>query len=134
MSRRARLVVALACAVGLAIAAIALATNGSGPHRRTASTSRSPSSGAGSDAAGLMSGSDAKFAFLSTHGTSSCGMNARTAFALARGSRLQGSCCYPMDRRAYQAQVQALKAYAGVRQILSDPYDIPIALVHELLG
>ncbi len=44
MSRRARLVVALACAVGLAIAAIALATNGSGPHRRSASSARSPSS------------------------------------------------------------------------------------------
>jgi hypothetical protein len=38
-----------------------------------------------------------------------------------------------MDRRAYQAQVWALKQYAGVRQIPSDPYDIPIALVRELL-
>jgi hypothetical protein len=39
-----------------------------------------------------------------------------------------------MDMDRYQNQVAALKVYASIPQITSDPYDVSVALVKQLLN
>lgn len=48
--------------------------------------------------------------------------------------RLQGSCCSPMDFKAYVSQINGLKKFADIPQIPTDPYDIKVSLARELLG
>ena len=52
---------------------------------------------------------------------------------MAQDSYLQGSCCSPMDRTQYERQIKALKAYAHIPQIPTDPYNVPVSLAKTLL-
>jgi len=52
---------------------------------------------------------------------------------MAQESYLQGSCCSPMDMMQYQQQIHALKAYATISQIPTDPYNVPVSLAKTLL-
>ena len=52
---------------------------------------------------------------------------------MAPESYLQGSCCSPMDRTQYEQQIKALKAYAHISQIPTDPYNVPVSLAKTLL-
>lgn len=52
---------------------------------------------------------------------------------MAQESYLQGSCCSPMDVTHYTQQIHALKAYAAISQIPSDPYNVPVSLAKTLL-
>jgi len=52
---------------------------------------------------------------------------------MAQDSYLQGSCCSPMDRTQYEQQIHALKAYAHISQIPTDPYNVPVSLAKTLL-
>ena len=47
--------------------------------------------------------------------------------------RLQGSCCSAMDFHRYTEQIEGLKKYSYIKEIPSDPYDIPVSLAEELL-
>lgn len=53
---------------------------------------------------------------------------------LPSSSRLQGSCCSPMDMKKYVSQITGLKQYANVPQIPQDPYDIPVTNAKQMLG
>ncbi len=75
-----------------------------------------------------------KFAYLSTHGSSSCSGNFLQSIpAMTDNQRLQGSCCSPMVFSKYKEQITGLKKYADVALIPSDPYDIPASLAKKLL-
>ena len=52
--------------------------------------------------------------------------------AMSDDARVQGSCCSPMDFHHYQEQVEALKKYADIAEIPSDPYDVPVSLAKQL--
>ena len=54
--------------------------------------------------------------------------------ALPVGARLQGSCCTPMDYQKFATQIAALRKYAAVGAIPSDPYDTPAASAQQMLG
>ncbi len=80
-------------------------------------------------------GSKEKFNYLSNAGTSLC---AGPSFIDGKSNEdnLQGACCSAMDLHRYQEQVEGLKKYAGLEfsdVIPSDPYDIPVSFVRELL-
>lgn len=53
---------------------------------------------------------------------------------LPSGSRLQGSCCSPMDMKKYVSQINGLKKYTGISQIPPDPYDISLDSAKQMLG
>ena len=53
---------------------------------------------------------------------------------LPSGSRLQGSCCSPMDMKKYFSQIKALKKYANIPQIPADPYDVSVTSAKQMLG
>lgn len=53
---------------------------------------------------------------------------------LPSGSRLQGSCCSPMDMDRYDSQITGLKQYSGISQIPTDPYDISVNSAKQMLG
>jgi hypothetical protein len=80
-----------------------------------------------------------RFSVLSKASTDSCSnIGNRAAISadmahMAQESYLQGSCCSPMDRTQYEQQIQALKAYATISQIPTDPYNVPVSLAKTLL-
>ncbi|MAS35410.1 MAG: hypothetical protein CL610_15475 [Anaerolineaceae bacterium] len=82
----------------------------------------------------LAAGSEAAFSYLSAQRTNICGLQPEMVFDYSDDARLQGSCCSPMDLHRYQEQVEGLRPYADIPQIPEDPYDMPAALVKELLG
>lgn len=82
----------------------------------------------------LAAGSDAAFNYLSQQGTNICGLQPESVLGYPDDMRLQGSCCSPMDWHRYQEQVERLRQYVNIAHIPSDAYDIPAALVKELLG
>lgn len=68
---------------------------------------------------------DEHFEFLSQHGNSTCSaVFTESITKMPVTARLQGSCCAPMDRHRYGEQIEALKKYATIPEIPSDPYDI----------
>ena len=73
-----------------------------------------------------------KFSLLSSAKTNFC---AKAGFIASKSNdeRLQGSCCSKMDFHRYTEQVEGLKKYSNIKQIPSDPYDIPVPLAKELL-
>src|SRR3989338_7847757 len=75
---------------------------------------------------------EGKFAQLSVAKTNFC---AKSDFidSLSENDRLQGSCCSKMDFHRYEEQVEGLKKFSSIKQIPSDPYDIPVSLAKELL-
>jgi hypothetical protein len=78
-------------------------------------------------------GTPARFAYLARQRSNRCDLQAPELMQRRGRDHLQGSCCSAMDKRAYVEQVGALRGYARIRQIPSDPYDIPVALVRRLL-
>lgn len=76
-----------------------------------------------------------KFAYLSTHGNSSCSGDFLTSIpTMSDSQRLQGSCCSPMVLSKYVEQVNNLKKYSAISVIPADPYDIPAKLAKQLLS
>lgn len=96
-------------------------------------TTTRPGSAPSSIPAMAPAGSSVKFADLSRQHSNRCGLQAAEIRAHPDRQRLQGSCCSPMDEPSYQAQVAALRRYAAIPEIPTDPYDIPAGLVKELL-
>lgn len=65
---------------------------------------------------------DERFDFLSKHGNSNCSAAFTESIAkMPIMSRLQGSCCSPMDRHRYGEQVEALRNSRGFRRYLQTP-------------
>lgn len=86
----------------------------------------------------LTPGSPEKFAFLSGQGeersvVNYCGLPTSYAKTLPDAAHIQGSCCIAMDLHRYQEQVEGLKKYADLAIVSTDPYDVPISLVKQLL-
>ncbi len=80
------------------------------------------------------SSQQAKFAYLSTHGNSSCSNDFLTSIpTMNDNQRLQGSCCSPMVLGKYVEQVNNLKKYSAISVIPADPYDIPAKQAKQLL-
>jgi hypothetical protein len=79
-------------------------------------------------------GTSARFSYLASQRTNSCGLRAERALAYASNGRLQGSCCFPMDAESYREQVRGLRKYSRILEIPRDPYDISVALAKRLLG
>lgn len=78
---------------------------------------------------------DERFAFLSTHGNSTCSTEFTDSIArMLVTARLQGSCCAPMDRHRYGEQVEVLKKYAAIPEIPPDPYDIAAGTARKAIG
>jgi hypothetical protein len=76
----------------------------------------------------------ARFAYLSTHGNSSCSPAFLASIASMRDdARLRGSCCSPMSLPRYRKQIGGLKKYRNVSEIPRDPYDIRAGLAKKLL-
>ncbi len=74
-----------------------------------------------------------KFERLAQNGNSSCSANfANSIDEMKPGSRLQGSCCSPMDFKIYSKQVEGLKKYTNILEIPPDPYDIDAGLAQKL--
>lgn len=75
----------------------------------------------------------AKFDMLSTNGNSSCsGAFKDSIDDMPDASRLQGSCCSPMDMHRYTEQVTGLQTFKDIQEIPSDPYDIDVSLAKKL--
>lgn len=79
-------------------------------------------------------GGTARFAFLARQTTNSCGLEPSALERMPDRTRLQGSCCFPMNLAAYRSQVRGLRAYANVPEIPADPYDVPVSLAKRLLA
>lgn len=76
---------------------------------------------------------NAKFAELSTNGNSAC-FGKDVVYSMDDSMYLTGSCCDEMSQHRYEEQVEGLKKYSDVKEIPSDPYDIPVDLAKKLLG
>lgn len=75
----------------------------------------------------------AKFDMLSKNGNSSCSGSFKDSIDnMPDTSRLQGSCCSPMDMHRYTEQVTGLEKYKDISEIPSDPYDIDASLAKKL--
>ena len=74
---------------------------------------------------------------LSHHGNVECSAQFENSIAtMPADARLQGSCCAPMDETRYRQQIDGLKKYSEIIEVLSDPYDIsapPGTQAHWLL-
>lgn len=89
-----------------------------------------PSIGVAAEDAELMS----RFEYLSQNGNSNCSRAFLDSIAsLPVMTRIRGSCCSPMDAHRYIEQVKALRKFADVSAIPSDPYDIPAGLAQKAL-
>lgn len=78
---------------------------------------------------------DARFAYLSTHGNSSCSQAFMDSIAtMLVKMRLQGSCCSPMVLSRYIKQIDGLKKFAMVPEIPPDPYDIEAGMAKKMLA
>lgn len=75
-----------------------------------------------------------RFAVLNGASSNQCGLLSTGLDRLARGGRLQGSCCNRMNLHRYVEQVNGLRPYLHVREIPADPYDIPVDLAKRLIG
>jgi hypothetical protein len=76
-----------------------------------------------------------KFDYLSQHGNSNCSNKFMKSIAeMPAGTRLQGSCCAPMDFHRYSEQIEALKIYSAILEIPTDPYDVPAAQAAKLMS
>lgn len=86
----------------------------------------------------LVAGSPEKFAFLSGQVgqrsiPNNCGLQPSAVETMPDDARIQGSCCQAMDLQRYQEQVEELKKYSDNPLVSSDPYDVPVSLVKQLL-
>ena len=123
MKRVALVAAALGVAVGAVTGAALVATRG---HATPAARAAEPL-GASSLAA--------RFAVLRNRHSNRCGMPASALHLMPAGAHLQGSCCFPMDYRAYVEQRRELsRRYTAVGVIPKDPYDIPVGLAVRLVS
>jgi len=77
----------------------------------------------------------AKFEKLSKSGNSSCSGDFKDSISsMPEGSRLQGSCCSPMNFHRYNEQVEGLRKYKNIKEIPPDPYDIEAGLAKKMLA
>ena len=76
----------------------------------------------------------ARFAYLSKQTSNQCTLNGAVVMRMPSDARLQGSCCFPMDRRAYDDQIRTLARYASLGVVPADPYDMSVRLAQRLLG
>lgn len=77
----------------------------------------------------------AEFEILSKSGNSSCSNGFKDSIAdMPDTSRLQGSCCSPMDFNRYKSQIEGLKKYKNVPEIPSNPYNIEAGLAKKLMA
>jgi hypothetical protein len=122
LSARALFAVALVALVG---AALFIALRGSDGVNRTRASDPAPGR---SEAAG--------FAALSAAHTNRCDLTAMEVGSMPDAMRLQGSCCFPMDRSRYRSQLRGLGQFTDAerRLIPSNPYDVPVALAKRLLS
>ena len=79
------------------------------------------------------SGSAVRFSYLAAQRSNSCGLQAKQLLSYGNRTRLQGSCCFPMDVGSYREQVHGLRAYRRIPQIPRDPYDIAASLAKRLV-
>ncbi|MGH7880986.1 MAG: hypothetical protein ACREQD_16045, partial [Candidatus Binataceae bacterium] len=76
-----------------------------------------------------------RFDYLSTSGNSACSAAFTDSIAMMPvTTRLQGSCCSPMDRHRYVGQVQGLEKYSSIPEIPPNPYDIPVSLARKAMS
>jgi len=75
-----------------------------------------------------------RFTYFAAQHTNVCSLQSADLLDMASSTRLQGSCCFPMNFAAYRAQVDGLTPYAAVHQIPRDPYDVSAALAQRLLA
>ena len=74
-----------------------------------------------------------QFDYLSSNGNSSCSAAfAESIDTMSDSSRLQGSCCSPMNMHRYAEQVEGLKKYRDIPEVPPDPYDVDAALAKKL--
>lgn len=122
--RRRPLVAVVGLVAVAAAAAALLATHGH-------ATAAPPTRSAGPLAASSLA---ARFAVLRTRHSNRCGMPASALSSMPAHARLRGSCCFPMDYRAYVKQRRELaRRYTSVDVIPNDPYDIPVSLAVRLV-
>src|SRR5438105_14151635 len=57
-----------------------------------------------------------RFAFLRLQHTNDCSLQPTDLAQMAAGTRLQGSCCTPIDLGRYARQIAGLRAYAALRE------------------
>ena len=129
MKRRLLLLVVLTCALVVLVFGVAAATASI-----SVGDSRTARGHEQRAAASAPAGSDARFAFLSRQHSNRCSLQAAALRAMPMQMRLQGSCCFPMNRHAYRSQVAGLRAYARVDVIPRDPYDISVGLARRLFA
>src|SRR5207248_9070202 len=100
---------------------------------RTAMTFAAIGFGAGTYAADTTELSD-RFDYLSNHGNSNCTTEFLNSIAtMPAVARLQGSCCSPMNRERYINQIGGLAKYGEIKEIPSDPYDIPAGIAQKVM-
>jgi hypothetical protein len=89
-----------------------------------------PSFGLAAEDAELMR----RFDDLSQNGNSNCSRAFLDSIeTMPVTARLKGSCCGPMDAHRYIEQIKALRKYADVSAVPTDPYDIPAGLAQKVL-
>jgi hypothetical protein len=76
----------------------------------------------------------ASFAYLASQRTNRCDLQRGELLSYRNDRRLQGSCCGPMDRRAYVQQLRTLRRYRAVSAIPQNPYDIAAGQARRLLA
>ena len=75
-----------------------------------------------------------RFDHLSKNGNSNCTPEFLNSIAtMPAVARLQGSCCSPMNRERYINQIGGLAKYAEIKEIPSDPYDIPAGIAQKVM-
>lgn len=84
--------------------------------------------------AGRASAFDDRFAALSGAESNRCDLAAAELRQMDDGMRLQGSCCFPMDRARYEQQLRDLRRFRPRRVVPEDPYDVPVAMAKRLLA
>jgi hypothetical protein len=113
-------------AIGLALIAAL-----SSVHTKATATGKIRPAVAGSPV--LTAGTPAAFGYLTAQRTNRCGLKPAELESSPPAQRLQGSCCDPMDLSTYEWQVKALRGYAAIPQIPTDPYDVPVSAARGLL-
>jgi hypothetical protein len=81
----------------------------------------------------LIAGTPTAFGYLTAQRSNRCGLTPAELESSPPAQHLQGSCCFPMDMSTYKWQVKALRHYATIAQIPTDPYDVPVSLSRRLL-
>jgi hypothetical protein len=75
-----------------------------------------------------------RFAFLSQNGNVNCSEEFEASIAkMTETTRLQGSCCAPMDGPRYLQQIKGIRKYADLSEVPPDPYDIPAGMAQKLM-